>query len=338
VNPLPGVPIQEDGVEFRAVTSFFLVPRTSIATDRLSLARSLPQWAGLEPGSDETPFLLTGIPPGSYDLYPVFQLGGGDTPRASSEYLLAYREEVVTSRTEVNVIDRDIEDLRIVLQPNGAISGRVVITGDGGGIDPGLLSVRLDPGRLLPTHTSAFGVPDELKLLQPVDPDSGAFAFQGLPQGSYAAAVAGLPADAYVADMRLGALSIMQGGRFDVSPGLGLPLEIRIAPDGALVEGTVLDRNREGVPRAGVVLVPDAPNRNNRTLYRRLTADMSGRFVLRGVAPGRYKAFSWPELPEGGAEEYPPFLAQFELKGQSLAVRAGETQTVSLQVIPARSD
>lgn len=76
------------------------------------------------------------------------------------------------------------------------------------------------------------------------------------------------------------------------------------------------------MPGAGVVLVPDAPRRENALLYKRVVADEEGRYSFRGVAPGGYKVFAWSELPMGQAEESPRFLGRYEIYGQGVSVNA----------------
>jgi hypothetical protein len=65
-----------------------------------------------------------------------------------------------------------------------------------------------------------------------------------------------------------------------------------------------------------------------------MNADDKGEFVFRGVAPGSYRIFAWPDLPEGEAEQYPPFLTPFEARGEHVSVMSGVPTLVRVDVIP----
>src|SRR5438034_2626325 len=64
------------------------------------------------------------------------------------------------------------------------------------------------------------------------------------------------------------------------------------------------------------------------TLFR--SPDQFGHYLLRGIAPGDYKVFSWDEV-EDGAWEDPDFLRTFEDRGQKVSVERSEEHTSELQ-------
>jgi hypothetical protein len=88
------------------------------------------------------------------------------------------------------------------------------------------------------------------------------------------------------------------------------------------------------VPGATVVLVPEARRRSNGALYVVGTSDASGRFTLRGVAPGEYKVFAWESIP-AFAYQNSTFIAKHEERGNLVNVGQSGTATVELTVIPA---
>lgn len=53
--------------------------------------------------------------------------------------------------------------------------------------------------------------------------------------------------------------------------------------------------NEESLPVAGVwvVAVPEEQKRKQHYLFKPITTDQYGHFDLRGLAPGKYKLFSW---------------------------------------------
>ena len=63
-------------------------------------------------------------------------------------------------------------------------------------------------------------------------------------------------------------------------------------------------------------------------------SDQSGRFTLKGIAPGDYKLFAWEQI-EAGAYQDPDFLKPFENRGESINIREGSRETRQLKAIPA---
>ena len=84
-----------------------------------------------------------------------------------------------------------------------------------------------------------------------------------------------------------------------------------------------------------VVLVPDEAHRDQSRLFQRAATDQFGHYVLRGIAPGEYKIFSWDEV-EDGAWEDPDFLRTFEDRGQKISVEEGNAKTVDIVTIRAK--
>jgi len=171
---------------------------------------------------------------------------------------------------------------------------------------------------------------------QTVDPKTGSFTLKSLPEAKFSILVNGLPPDAYISDLRQGTRNAYSDGVIDETSddNLSEPIQITVKPRGGTLQGMVQNANQEAVRNAGVVLVPNAPRRGNSLLYKRVTADTSGRFSIRGIAPGGYKIFAWPSLPEGSAEENDEFIAPFELRGTAVDVEAAGSANVQVRVIP----
>ena len=60
----------------------------------------------------------------------------------------------------------------------------------------------------------------------------------------------------------------------------------------------------------------------------------SGRFVLRGVAPGEYTLFAW-EVVDRDAYMNPDFVQQYQDRGKEISVEPSAHLTTQLQLIPA---
>ena len=99
-----------------------------------------------------------------------------------------------------------------------------------------------------------------------------------------------LPATAYVADIRMGNVSVFDEG-FDVAGGTA-EMQIMIAAQGQTVTGTV--RSADGIPAeaATVALIPPQAKRRNPMHYRVTNTDVDGGFKMQDVPPGEYTIFA----------------------------------------------
>ena len=101
---------------------------------------------------------------------------------------------------------------------------------------------------------------------------------------------------------------------------------------GARVQGTVVDADNLPAIGVWVILVPEDARRTEHRLYKQSTTDQHGGFDIHGVAPGKYKLFSWEEAEEGVWQD-PEFLKAFEDKGESVEVSDADQKNVNLVAI-----
>ena len=227
------------------------------------------------------------------------------------------------NRQAVDVGNADVEGIAITVVPGTNISGRIVWEGQ-----PAL---EKDELAVIPQAADVhFGVRGQSKVGR-----DNLFTLKGLGEGTYHAAVFGMTKDCYIKDMYYGESSVIKDG-FTVTRGEAGALEIVISSRGARVQGTVMDS--DGLPLAGVsvVLVPELSQRENYQKYKTESTDQYGNFVLRGIAPGDYKLFSWVEV-ERGAWEDPEFLGPFEEKGQRITLQDGDHSNVKVTAIQTKS-
>ena len=258
-------------------------------------------------------FEITNVPPGSYEL-----LGRVADPSVGTG-LGAFS----WGRILVDVEDRDIGGLSIAISPSPALKGVVRVVG-GGNLPPNL-RIALNP----------IGGSSRVALYQlvatrgtPVAAD-GTFAVASVPPGQFrVGALPGLPPDFYIADVRQNSASVFDSG-FAIGSREPEPIEIFIAPGAGVVEGVVEDGPAKIAPGAVVALVPEARRLENRALYASTTADASGRFTFRGVAPGDYQLFAWESTP-ANAYQSVSFLRKYEGLGRT--VRVAQKATVSAEV------
>jgi hypothetical protein len=319
LNTLPAAPPGPNGRPInRGPSSFYI---GSSDPDALEDPVLVPARSEPTANPDEFTFDIGGIIPGSYYLYPLYSgnLGGGFT---AGSY--------ISTRTLVTVKDQDVENLRLTLVPNPEIKGRVTVRGDTSAVNWQNARLGARPVDRVPTLLRGLG-----SASTPIaDSRTGEFVLSAFEKGvKFTLSLVGFPPDSYIADLRQGGRSLNSDGIIISDPGEGT-VEVQIEQQGGTVEGTVLKPTGEPQERAVVALVPAPLLRGNPMRYGRVLGDASGKFTIRGIAPGEYKAFAWNGIPGTVAEQNADFLAPVESKGTAVTVRAGSSQTLQLTALP----
>ena len=141
-----------------------------------------------------------------------------------------------------------------------------------------------------------------------------------------------MPPDYYVKQARLGASDILQDG-FSTARPQSDRLDILLSPNGAQIEGDVVDEHGDPVRGLQPVLIPDR-DRERRDLFRTAATDQNGHFTLKSLPPGVYKIFAWEELDQFAYFD-PEVLRRYELQGKAVTVSESSKLTVQVKVIPA---
>jgi hypothetical protein len=305
----------------KAVTTVYVVPRSRTVTVPADASDAYPNDAA---DTSNGQFVIHGVPPGEYTLFPVVKDSEGQSH---------------TARLSVDVTEEKIENLSAALSPPVEVRGRVTVDGnappDGSPVGRVfLMSIDGLPGSLLGASGSAARVPS--------DPKTGEFVIPHVTAGRYVVGFANPlePTGAYVADIRQAGKSVFDTG---ITVGGEQPelLEIAVRREGLSLAGTVLDPPLlNPVARATVVLVPAVNSRRkNFALYRTTTSLRDGTFSLHGIAPGEYKVFAWETVP-AGAWENEDFLRRFEDRGTTVRLEANAllgpvaAEPVRIKVIP----
>jgi hypothetical protein len=222
-------------------------------------------------------------------------------------------------------VNRDIADLRVVVNLGAPLSGEVIVNGSGSSAIR-RESIRLNLRSLDTTPASFVSLVGTI----PVD-TAGKFSATNVPEARYTFQIAGLPATAYVADIRQGGTSVMDNGF--VHDQSAAPVQIVVDANGATLQGTVVNSDGKPAANATVVLVPPQARRQNALLYKNVTTNETGSFTLRGVPPGPYTIFAWESVPPG-AWQNAEFISRYEARGQQISLSALSVAEIQLGVIP----
>ena len=259
-------------------------------------------------------FEVRDVLPGEYYLVPRVNQS---IPAGSGNFTI--------NRIPVDVRDRDLTGLAIELFAGVSITGTLTIDGHA----PGNVTTRV--------ALSAVGNPSPTYqgiTVRAVIPkaDDGAFTIANVPPTRYRLEMgAGLPPDLYVADVFLSGASVFDSG-IDVGKEPPGQLQVMLRSGAGIVEGVVRDGTGKAVSNATVVVIPPDARRDNRALYKTGTSDATGKFVVRGIAPGGYKVFAFQGIA-GGEFYNSRFLSKYEFRGKSINVAQGSTVNESLTVI-----
>ncbi len=263
--------------------------------------------------SDRGRFEVSGALPGSYYLLATARLGPSDDIR------------IMGGRTPVDVGSSDLENIVVTLRRAVDIRGAVTIEGRAEGLPADFHPVVTLQGRrdgFLPGGSqiyASFG-------------NSTQFEFGSVIEGDYRILLPDLPAGMYLKSARLGPADALNGTVY-VDSRTTDQFQIVLGTDAGTVEGFVVDRLRNPVAGARVVLVPDATRRHRADLFMTAASDESGRFRLPGIPPGTYSLLSFEDI-EHGVWEDPEFIRRNEASGKPIRVTENSTESVETIAIP----
>jgi len=250
-------------------------------------------------------FELREVLPGPYVLY-ANTLGG-------------------SARMPIEVVNADIDGVVLAVNAGLTINGQV-------SVDQGRLPSTGVRVQFRPVIAGSLAMVGNMPQTQGINPD-GTFTIANVLPGQYRI-IALTPPEFYVKQVRF--------DRFDgssqtvdvVQRGLETPtVDVVLSPNVGQLEGVVSDAKAGGAAGVSIVLIPDA-NRDRIDLYKTATTDQSGRFTLRGIAPGEYKVFAWETLEPNGYFD-PDLLRRSESSGRAVRVTESSKQSIDVRVIPA---
>lgn len=251
----------------------------------------------------------------------------GRTPASASERILPLvpgsyefvaglfsKTEAFYGRTRLNVGDMDMDqELRMVRGVR--VTGNISVEDDTGHH----MDV-VGPGPWCRLYSDALHIATTGASTQ-----TGCLGAEYSP-GLYRLEFKDMPPNAYVVSAKADDHDVLESG---VQLTGNIQLRIVLNTSGSVIEGVVSDSNGQKLSEAVVALVPDAPLRLAGPLYRSAISEIDGRYEIRGVAPGSYHLYAWPDL-EGAAYRNAEFMKAFDDRGVPVQVKKGEPVALNL--------
>jgi hypothetical protein len=233
------------------------------------------------------------------------------------------------AQASVTVSDSDLENVVLTLAPPVPLPGHFSIDGPDLSTLTGLDRIRVQLSPSVDGIVSTnFAV--SRPQSQAVNAD-GTFKVDNVSPGEYRISVTALPPGYFVKEARLDQTDILdQPMRF--SGTFTGPLDVVVGANGGLIDGTIVNDKQKLMPGILAVLIPSRQT-NRIDLYKTATADSSGHFTIRGIAPGDYKIYAW-EAIEQNAWFDSELLRQFDQKGKFMQISEGTKEVVEVKMIP----
>lgn len=266
-------------------------------------------------------FELTGVQPGSFVVAAV-----------TMEGMLQ-----VLARQSVDIANRNVDGVVLTLQPLGELRGTVKVEGDPKTTD---VAAQNNTSQQQTLHARITLISmDGPTLNQPnvATNSDGTFVVPNVAPGKYRINVFGTPEGTYLKSVLLENQDVLASG-FDLSQGAGASTVQIILSAAGQIDGTIQTDQQQSTQGSVVTLVPDPPQPDQSSLYRMSTADQSGHFSFKNLAPGKYRLYAWEEL-ENGSQFDPEFLKPHE--SQSVLVKVSENgyeQVTVTRIASARVD
>ena len=258
--------------------------------------------------SAEGVFLVRGLSAGAYKL---------SVRRAGDRRSVGQRV--------VQLSDRNLDDVVLIADPGGAVSGKIVFEG-GAGEEPGEeMNVSL-----VALSAAAWPMPKGKTK------KDATFFLEAVPAETYRFAVQPLPLGAYLKTLRLGGQPLPE-------PQLTVPeyasltgVQAVIAFDGATVSGRVRPRRsgsgEEGFIEARVVLVPK-PSQSGYVTAKEVEAARDGSFSFSSVVPGAYTLYALPSMSAAQLMD-PAVQSALRSYARTVDLDPRENITVELRLAP----
>ena len=248
-----------------------------------------------------------------------------------------------SSRTELEVTNRNVEGLSVIVTPPVQLTGTVRIDGDekaqlaAGPANmpqgfPGGESAQETGTRsnltvmLMPNDAMAMGTPTARPST------NGSFTMKDVPPMNYQVTVMQPDQSLYVKSVLYNGQEVGEAG-LNLASGGGT-MEIVLRRGAGQITGVV--QGADGKPMQGAIvsIVPEPQQPQLNALYRQVNTDQTGSFRAAGLRPGKYKVHAWEQL-ENGATQDPTFLEPYKGKGTEVTLEEKGAPAITLSVISA---
>jgi Carboxypeptidase regulatory-like domain len=217
------------------------------------------------------------------------------------------------AQLDVQVGDKDVSDLRVVLEHAPPVTGHVTFDSE--------IAGRQRPQLIFE------GVGNNARGVGNIAASDGTFSASVQSTGLFRLRL--LSDDYYIRSARSGSRDVMRDG-IEVNGTSTEPLDLQLAPANGSIQGTVTDERGGPGIAAQVVLIPASRQRFD--LYDSGVTDQLGHFDIKLVAPGDYKLFAWDDL-EPFAYYDRNFLQPYESLGIPVHVAENGTTTTHLRLL-----
>jgi hypothetical protein len=275
-------------------------------------------------------FELHDVSPGPHSIR-VTLPSSSNTVTPANAGTISAAGQAVFGQVALNVMG-DVDGVVVTLSAGVSISGRLSMEGLDMPGTPSTVSLSSYRTQLRPASSAVFpstGGPQPQSQATSAD---GVFRIDNVVPGEYVVAIAPLPGNVYVKQVRFNQNDVLSKPMQFSSSDSGT-LEVLLSSRGGQIDGTVVDERQRGIPNTQAVLIPDR-QRDRIDLYKIGMSDANGLFTLRGIAPGDYHVFAW-EAIDPYAYFDPDVIKQFELKGKPVHIVESAKEHVDVQLIPA---
>ena len=256
-------------------------------------------------------FEMRGVVPGSY-------------------YVMAMRYDrmpITLGRASVDVTNNDVEG--VMLSGGAAIPqlrGVVKVAGDTP-IDLKSVQVSLISTEMLPIGTRPV----------PLD-EKGEFLLEQVAREKFTVNLFPVPEGTYLKAIHAGGHDVTKTGIDLTSAESAPPIEVILSTKPATVEGTVTRAKPEDPP-GSVMLLPDPwrpedPASSMQMFRLNTPIDQTGRFTIKGLAPGKYRLYAFEEFNMQEMMD-PELFKALESKAEAFELGEGERKTANPRQIRA---
>ena len=225
----------------------------------------------------------------------------------------------IVGKTLVDITTADIAGLLVPVTDPVAISGTVKIEGQ--------------PSSGLQRLVLALMSVDNLPVGTPAGrvADAGTFKIENVFPDKYYLNVSGLPEGAFIKSVKVANQEVIDKG-LDLSNARTVAMfDVLLSLKGATLEGTV---TLDDKPATGsfIAVLADPLRPEQPYLNKFATADQDGKFTIRGLAPGDYKAYAFAESqPELSRD--PGLARPYERGAAKIDVDEGATERIELKAL-----